>query len=199
MATAPLLSRPVLVVEQKAKLFELKNEYGVFDESGAQVGSITQVGQGLVTLLARIGTDLDVVLPVTLELREADGAPTLIMRKPWFRMTVDVARGDGSPLGSIRKQIRIGKARFSLTDAGGRELGEVRAQNWRAKDFSMVDQNGQQVARVTKQWRGIAREVFTDADTYVVQLEPSATEPLRELALAAALAVDVVMKQKDYD
>lgn len=39
--------------------------------------------------------------------------------------------------------------------------------------------------------------MFTDADTYIVELG-STTEPMRSLALAAALAVDVVMKQRDY-
>ena len=47
-------------------------------------------------------------------------------------------------------------------------------------------------------WRGLATELFTDADTYVVNLTPAAVEPLRSLALAASLAIDVVMKQKDY-
>lgn len=51
---------------------------------------------------------------------------------------------------------------------------------------------------VTKKWRGLATELFTDADTYVVNLTPAAVEPLRSLALAASLAIDVVMKQKDY-
>lgn len=40
--------------------------------------------------------------------------------------------------------------------------------------------------------------MFTDADTYVVNLALEISEPLRSLALAAALAVDLVLKQKDY-
>lgn len=51
---------------------------------------------------------------------------------------------------------------------------------------------------MTKKWRGLTTEMFTDADTYVVRLLPHASEPLRTLALGAALAIDVVMKQKDY-
>jgi uncharacterized protein YxjI len=199
MATnASVLSRSTLVVEQKTKLFELRNEYGIFDEAGARIGSVTQVGQGLVTLLARIGTEWDWTLPVKLEIREDDGTPLLLLHKPWFRMTVHVAGRGGAPLGSIRKKIRVGKARFVLEDASGDEVGEVRAQNWRAKDFAVNDPNGQPVAQVGKKWRGLAREVFTDADTYVVQLQPHATDPVRSLALSAALAIDIVMKQKDY-
>jgi hypothetical protein len=107
---ASLLAEPVLVVKQKLKLVELRNEYGVFDPDGRQIGQIV-------------------------------------------------------------KQIRLGKARFDLLDPGDAQLGEVRAENWRAKDFSVRDAAGQELARVTKRWAGL-REVFTDADTYVVEGAP---------------------------
>jgi hypothetical protein len=45
---------------------------------------------------------------------------------------------------------------------------------------------------------GLAREAFTDADTYVVTVYAHAAEPLRTLAIGASLAIDLVMKQKDY-
>ena len=49
-----LLAHSTLVVEQKTKLFELRNEYRLFDQTGAQVGSVRQIRQGLVALVARI-------------------------------------------------------------------------------------------------------------------------------------------------
>lgn len=192
-----VLELPSLVVEQKTKLFEMRNEYRVFDETGARVGTIMQAKQSIFTFLARLGTDLDVALPVTLELTDASGAPVLVMHKPWFRMTLNVSRPDGGPVGSIRKRVRLGKARFTISDETGREIGEVRARNWRARDFAVLDANGQPVAEVNKKWRGIAREAFTDADTYGIRLHDGTTEPLRTLALGAALAIDLVMKQKD--
>jgi hypothetical protein len=36
-------------------------------------------------------------------------------------------------------------------------------------------------------------------DTYVVEVSPAAVDPLRSLAVATCLVIDVVMKQKDYD
>jgi len=42
---ASLLAEPVLVVKQKLKLVELRNEYGVFDPGGRQIGAVAQVGQ----------------------------------------------------------------------------------------------------------------------------------------------------------
>jgi len=198
MAQTSLLDQSTFVVEQKRKFFEMRNQYRIFDESGSQIGAIEQTKQSVFTFLARLGTDLDVALPITLEISDDAGQTVLILHKPWFRMTLAVSRPDGTALGSIRKRMRLGKARFTVTDPSGIDIGVIQAQNWRAKDFSVDDQTGNQVAQVTKKWRGLATEMFTDADTYVVNLLPHASDPLRSLALGASLAIDVVMKQKDY-
>jgi uncharacterized protein YxjI len=193
--SASLLAEPVLIVRQKLKLVELRNRYGVFDRQGRQIGAVEQVTQSPLAFLARLFTSWDVALPMILEIRGPAG-PELLVTKPWFTWRCQVSRADGVPLGQIVKQIRLGKARFALLDPRGAPLGEVRAENWRAKDFSVRDGGGQQVARVTKKWAGM-RELFTDADTYVVEVSPAAVDPLRSLAVASCLVIDTIMKQKD--
>lgn len=197
-SAAPLLTANTLVVDQKTKVFEMKNQYRIFNEQNELLGSIEQVGQGVFTFLARLGTDYDVLLPVGLEIRDANGQALLYLHKPFFRMTVNVSHPNGGPsIGSIKKKVRLGKARFELSDTTGRVIGEVNAQNWRARDFKITSVSGQEVAEVSKQWKGIMREVFTDADKYIVRIQPHAQDPIRSLALAASLAIDVIMKQKD--
>lgn len=194
--TDELLEQQQIVVEQVRRFFEMRNRYGLFSTEGHRIGAIEQVEQSPLQFLVRLFSDLDVMLPTTLAVRDASDETVLRLHKPWFKWRIEVSRADGNVVGSISKQLRLGKARFSLTGPDGQELGEVHAENWRAKDFSVVDAAGQEVARVTKRWRGLVTEAFTDADTYVVDLG-STTEPLRSLALAAALSVDVIMKQKD--
>jgi uncharacterized protein YxjI len=193
---AALLAEPILVINQKLKLIELRNEFRIFDQHGNQIGAAVQARQSPLAFLARIFSDLDVALPMTLEVRDRGGGVALTLHKPWFRMACSVTQGDGMELGTIRKRIRLGKARFSLLDPSGRDIGEVRAHNWRAKDFSVLDSSGQELARVNKKWAGL-RELFTDADNYVIQLNPAASDPMRGLAVASVLAIDTVMKQKD--
>lgn len=193
-----LLQSSTFVVEQRRKLFEIRSRYRIFGDSGAQIGTVEQEKQSALAFLARLGSDLDVALPVTLNVLDAAGDHVLVLHKPWFAMRLSVSRPDGTTLGTITKRIRLGKARFTVADASGTEMGAIRAENWRAKDFAVFDSAGAEVARVTKQWRGLATEVFTDADTYVIHLTPGVTEPLRSLAFGASLAIDLVMKQKDY-
>jgi hypothetical protein len=124
--SASLLAEPVLVVRQKLKLIELRNQYGVFDRHGRQIGAVEQVTQSPLAFLGRLFTSWDVALPMMLEIRGPAG-PELLVAKPWFTWRCQVSRGDGVPLGQIVKQMRLGKARFALLDPGGAQLGEVRA------------------------------------------------------------------------
>jgi hypothetical protein len=193
-----LLAQQVLIVRQKLKLVELRNDYAVLEQHGRQIGAVVQATQSPLAFLARVFTSWDVTLPITLHILGPGAVTELIVHKPWFTWRCQVVRPDGVVLGEITKQIRLGRARFTLLDPRGARLGEVRARNWRAKDFSVLDGAGQPIARVTKRWAGL-RELFTDADTYVVEVSPAAVDPLRSLAVATCLVVDVVMKQKDYD
>ena len=197
MTESALLQTETLVVKQKAKLFELRNQYQLMDATGQPIGTVEQVNQSPLAVLTRIFSDLDVALPMQLEMRDATGLPALTIAKPWFRMRVEVLDADGTSLGFVRKQIRLGKARFQLVDPAGGIVGDVQAQNWRARDFLITDATGLEVARVAKQWAGVARELFTDADNYVIHVSPGLTGPLRGLAIGSVWAIDIIMKQKD--
>ena len=197
MTDSTLLQTETLVVKQKAKLFELRNQYQLLDATGQPIGEVEQVRQSPLAMLTRIFSDLDVALPMQLAIRDANGLAALTVQKPWFRMRVEVLDAAGASLGFVRKQIRLGKARFQLVDPAGGVLGEVQAQNWRARDFLITDATGLEVARVAKQWAGVAKELFTDADNYVIHVSPALTGPLRGLAIASVWAIDIILKQKD--
>ena len=198
MTTVPFFSQmPGVGIHQKRKLFELRNEYTLVDQVGTVIGTATQERQAFLALLARVGSDLDLALPSTIVVRDSNQAPVLELHKPWFRAAVTATTPDNQVIGSVKVQIRVGKRRFNLLGADGNRIGEVHAQNWRARDFAVFDASGAEVARVTKRWRGLLTESFTDADSYAVEFSPAIGDPLRTLAFAAALAVDIVMKQKD--
>jgi len=192
-----LLTRDIFVVSQRAKIFELRNQFRVLDETGQQIGAVDQINRSPLAVLARIASGLDVALPMTLALQDTTGQTALLMHKPWFRWGCEVSLPDGRVMGRVTKEIRIGKARFALLGADGSRLGTVHALNWRAKDFSIRDNNDVEVAKITKKWAGMAKELFTDADNYVVELMPGLADPLRSLAIGTSLAIDTVMKNKD--
>jgi uncharacterized protein YxjI len=196
-ARSVLLEQPVLVVQQKTKLIELTNEYGVFDGTGQQVGAVVQVGQSTLRKAFRFVSEFDQFLTHRLEVRDATG-PVLMLTRPAkvVKSRVQVSRPDGQPLGEIVQANVFGRIRFDLV-VGGQLVGAIQAQNWRAWDFSISDGSGREVARITKTWEGLARTMFTTADNYVVQVHQRLEEPLASLVLASALTVDTALKQDD--
>ncbi|MFF2956836.1 phospholipid scramblase-related protein [Kitasatospora sp. NPDC057965] len=191
-----LFSEPVLVVNQKAKLIELTNEYAVFDQQGATLGSVVQVGQSGLRKAVRLLTSLDQYLTHKLEIRDAHGSPVLLLTRPakFIKSRVVVQLPNGQEVGQIVQQNAIGKINFAL-EVGGRKVGAVKAENWRAWNFSIVDETDAEIARITKTWEGLAKTMFTTADNYVLQIHRPLADPLLSLVVATALTVDTALKQ----
>ncbi len=197
--TTFLQDRSGIGVHQRRKVFEMRNQYELSDDAGQKLGAVEQVEQSPLTFIVRLLGDMDIFLPVTLAVTDANGGQVMRLHKPWFRYAVTVTDSNGTVLGVVRKRVRLGKAVFTVFAPDATTvLGEVKAENWRARNFRIDDATGTEVARVTKQWRGLATEMFTDADSYAVTFESTTAEPMRSLALAAAFSVDLTMKQKDY-
>ncbi len=76
-----LFSEPVLVVNQKAKLIELTNEYKVMDQSGNLIGSVTEIGQSTLKKALRFVSSLDQFMTHRLEIRDAYGQPQLVLTR----------------------------------------------------------------------------------------------------------------------
>ncbi len=191
-----LFSEPVLVVNQKAKLIELTNEYKVMDQSGNLIGSVTEIGQSTLKKALRFVSSLDQFMTHRLEIRDAYGQPQLVLTRPAkiMKSRVIVSRPDGSTVGEIVQQNMIGKINFAL-NADGRQIGAIKAENWRAWNFAIVDHADNEVARITKTWEGLAKTMFTTADNYVLQIHYQLPEPLLSLVVATALTVDTALKQ----
>src|SRR6478752_8982539 len=116
----------------------------------------------------RLVSNFDQFLTHRLEARDANG-PVLVLTRPAkvMKSRVLVQRPDGSPIGEIVQGNVFGKIRFDLV-ANGQLVGAIQAENWRAWNFAVVDASGAEVARITKTWEGLARTLFTTADSYVV-------------------------------
>lgn len=197
MTTDPLFDSTTLVVNQKAKLIEMHNEYAVLDADGTAVASVRQVGQsGLKKLLRLIG-QFDQYMSHTLEVVDAEGRLRLTLVRPrkFVKSKVLVSDADGNLIGRIVQQNAVGKIRFALEDSMGSTVGSLNGQNWRAWNFSIADAGGTEIATITKTWEGLAKTMFTTADNYRVERMAIPPEPLNSLVVAGALAVDTALKQ----
>ena len=191
-----IFTEPVLVVNQKAKLIEVNNEYAIYDQHGTQIGAVRQVGQSAFKKVLRVVASVDQFMTHKLQVVDTTGRVLLALTRPakLVKSRVIVEDGQGNEIGTIVQQNAIGKIRFSL-EAGGHTYGSINAENWRAWNFRVADHSDTEVARITKTWEGLAKTMFTTADNFVVQIHRPLEEPLRSLVVASSLAVDTALKQ----
>lgn len=192
-STAAMFNESILVVNQRAKVFSSKAEYAVFDQEGKPLGAVQETGSRMLRNSLGVGqygthkfqvVDPNGAVLITLH------RPTKLMKSKMIVLGADGVHGE-----IVQKTVGfIGTVRFSL-ESGGQVLGSIKADSKAAWDFSIQDATETEIARITKTWAGWAKERFTKADNYVVQVHRPLEEPLRTLVIAAALAVDTALKE----
>lgn len=196
MNDSPLFSQRALFVNQKAKLIEITNQYSVCDADGNVVAHVNEVGQSKAKKLLRMVSSVDQFMTHKLEITDANNTVVMTLTRPAkvFKSTVIVNDPAGNELGRIVQDNVFGKIRFTL-EVGGKQIGAIKAENWRAWDFAIENADGREVARITKKFAGLAKAMFTTADNYLVDIHEDLSQPLHSLVVAAALTVDTALKQ----
>jgi uncharacterized protein YxjI len=117
-----LLTRNVLVINQKAKLIELTDEYRIRDEEGNDIGYIREEGQSVVKKAARLVSDLDQVFTHRLAVYDREGAKVVELLRPRkiMKSRVEITDGRGLPVGTSCKGTCSGRS-------GSRSPGLARA------------------------------------------------------------------------
>ena len=188
---------PELVIRQQVEQieiftpFETANRYNVHTSDGAQIMHAYEESGDMSRQFAGSHRALSI------HVVESDGAPVLRASRNffWFRSHLRVD-ADGRRIGALNRVFGLGR-KFALVDANDREIIRLTSGLFRPHTFIAKNAQGSEMARVTKQWSGFGREMFTDADTFVVQFtDSSADNDFRLLMLASAFAIDLDFFEK---
>ena len=183
---------PELVIRQQIEQmeiftpFETANRYSVHTSDGAQLMYAYEESGNISRQFAGSHRALSIYVV------ESDGAPVLQASRDffWFRSHLRVD-ADGRRVGALNRVFGLGR-KFALVDSSEREITRITSGLFRPHTFIAKDAGGAEIARVTKQWSGFGREMFTDADTFVVQFtDGSTSNDFRLLMLASAFAIDL--------
>ena len=166
--------------------FETANRYSVHTSDGAQLmyayeesGDMSRQFMGSHRALS-------------IHVVDGNGTPVLKASRDffWVRSHLRV-HVDDMHIGTLNREFGFGR-KFSLVDASEREITRLTSGLFRPHTFIAESAGGGEIARVTKQWSGFGREMFTDADTFVVQFTDGSTDnDFRLLMLASAFAIDL--------
>ena len=184
-------------VKEHVGLFKAATNYDIYDEQKNLLLECREPNLGAFTKLLRFSkykrmTPFEVIVTDV-----ASGQQVLRMVKgvSWIRATVQVYDENDQLQGVFRQRLMTIGGKFDILDEHDLVKCQVTGK-WTSWDFKF-EQNGQQLAQVTKKWAGIGKEMFTTADNYVVAIDPTlpAKDDTRLLILAAALCIDKVLKE----
>ncbi len=137
--------------------------------------------------------------PLDLHVVDNDGQPVLNANRNffWFFSHLNVEDGSGAPLGSLHRQFGMLHRKFALLDSDGRQIAGLNGSIFRRYTFTLNNASGREMGRIVKQWGGILREGFTDADTFSIQFsDMERSREIRLLLLASAFAIDLDFFEK---
>ncbi len=196
MSNLPVLaSAPSLVVKQQKEMlevftnFETKNRYLIQLPNGQPAFYAAEAGEGAGAFFAR--TFLKSSRPFTMQLMDPQGQPALTLRRPWtwFFSELHVTDAHGQPIGSLHQKFKLFGRLFEVSDTSGQVFAQIQGPFFRPWTFKVIVQ-GHEVGQISKQWGGLMKEAFTDADTFGVQFDPNMPANHRALILAATFLID---------
>lgn len=192
-----MLNLTNFLIKEEIGFFKLSNTYHIFDPvTGVEVGVAKEDVPMLVKILrAFIGSRL---FPTTVHVTDKLGTLIFTIKKTamFLKGTVTIFDAKGNKLGSmVNKVFTIGGS-FDVFNNYNEKIASLQG-DWVGWNFRFISSEGKEIGVVSKQWAGFGKEIFTNADNYIISIsdgQPGAAKTI--LLLAAALAVDIIYKEQ---
>lgn len=192
-----LKSAESLVVRQQKEWgeivtgFETRNRYSVHDASGAQVYFAAEEG----SMLARLA--LKVMRPFSIHILSSGGKEVLRGDKPFrfYFHEMSVHTPEGRFIGKIKREFALLQRNFTVTDAQGSEVYSISGPFFHPWTFKVLS-GGMEAGKILKNWSGMLKEAFSDADNFSVEFPAGADADRKALLLAALFLIDIIYFEK---
>jgi len=193
----PSLNRNLFFVKEQVGYFKASNNYDVFDpETNQMILQCREERLGTLTKMFRF-TRYKRNTPFEVIIRGPDGQVALCVRRgvTFFQSLVDVLDGSGQRIGGYRQKFFSLFDRFTVVGANDQPLCTLKG-NWTSWDFAFMS-GEHELARVSKKWAGLGKELFTTADNYMLSIAPDVPHdnPIRALIFGAVMCIDLVLKE----
>lgn len=193
----PSLSSNQYFVKEHVGLFKAANNYDILDPAtGRTVLECREPDLGLFAKLFRF-TDYKVMTPFAIEIRTPDGQKVLSVKRGvsigWSK--VDVLDEHDRLVGRFKPRIFSIGGSFDVIDPEGKTICTLKGK-WTSWDFRFI-RGDNELARVSKKWAGLGKELFTSADNYMLSVNDKVGQDnqVRILIVAAVMCIDMVLKE----
>ncbi len=191
------LGQNLFLIKEHVGIFKAANNFDVFEPTGgAKLMECREPDLGFFTKLLRF-TDYKRMTPFNVVVTTPDGQKVLSIRRgvSLFLSKVEVLDENGRVVGGFKQKFfSIGGA-FRVLDARENEVCTLKGK-WTSWEFQFL-RGEKELAKVSKKWAGLGKELFTSADNYALSISDSvpADDDVRILIMAAVLCIDMVLKE----
>lgn len=193
-----MLDKNKFVVKEQAKMFSSKKAFDIVDADGGQpLGTAVENTGGLAAVLGMVlGKDK---MPLTIEFRKKpdDAIVFSVRRKGFIFKKVQLVDGDGQVIGSYKAKMLSLTGGYHIYDQDGKHVSDIKGKMFKSEYKFMTPDGSKEMGSVSKKWGGVAKELFTSAGTYGVQIEPefAGDKKTKMLILGAAIAIHAIFNK----
>ncbi|QZE13712.1 LURP-one-related family protein [Halosquirtibacter laminarini] len=196
----PILNRNSFFVKEHTGVFKASNNYDIFDPEGDHTDPIIKCREvnlsGFAKLL-RFNKDYKRMTPFEIVLTDKQDNKVLTVKRGWtfWRSEVEVLDENDQLIGTMRQKLLSLGGRFRVFDVNETEICQLQGK-WTSWEFSFQKEDVQ-LALVSKKFAGMAKELFTTADNYLLTIDPRVVENsvARTLIMASVMSIDMVLKE----
>ncbi|XP_021725768.1 altered inheritance rate of mitochondria protein 25-like [Chenopodium quinoa] len=172
---APLLARATLLITRHIEWanlvfgFEQENRYAIVDVCYPQspVGFIREQSNVLLRQFLRLRR------PFVAYITDALGTELFRIRRPFWWITSSIyAEVNGKEIGVVHQRWHLWRRIYDLY-LGNKQFAVVENPGFWNWTFTMKDADGNVLAEIDRDWRGLGLEVFTDAGQYAIRFGSS--------------------------
>ena len=176
--------------------FETRNKYLIRSDDNTSIGYAAEQGKGLLGLLFRsyFGHWRK------FEIHFFDNQKVLLFKAihpfRWFFQCLEIYDENNKFLGRLEQRWGILTKKFDLHDSSDNVIATMRSGFFRIWSFP-IKKNGAQYALISKKWSGLLKELFLDADSFLLEFQdPAISEDIKKVLLASAVFVDLQYFEK---
>lgn len=191
------VNKNLFLVKEHVGLFKAANNFDVYDpETGAIVMECREENLGMFTKIFRF-TDYKRMTPFDITIRDVNSGPLVRVKRgvALFLSKIQVFDGNGELIGGFKQKLWSIGGKFDVLDRDDQPVCSLKG-SWTGWDFAFV-KGDLELARVTKKWAGLGKEMFTSADNYMLSISPQVPpdSSIRRLIFAAVMCIDFVLKE----
>ncbi len=178
--------------------FETKNKYSITITSLGKniLGYAYEQSNSLINLISK--QLLSNFRPFSILFKDSDENYLLRLDRGFslYFHKLDVGVFNGSKVGSIKRRFKLMRTLYEIEDRKGRLLLTINGPltfwflrfNWTFK----IEKKGEQVGVITKKWKGVLREAFTDGDKFMAEFDHDLSLEEKLLIFGSTFLIDFV-------